>query len=371
LKFLLEGAFGESNFGDDLLMLATLNALIAKWPDAQITINARQDSKRNDYLDRVPGIHRILRGWLLSFEKYDLKIFAGGTQFYSYPKIKNKAKKYWFEIFFNKIGNKLLRIWHQNRKNAYLGIGIGPFYDGNLEACKKLILKGSFIAVRDGVSADYLENWGAVNFNCGADICYQRDWWFDSKANISKTEEKDIIGIVVRDFDYDLPGRDYLEPLVSFIESLLSSGKKVKCFAFSRIKDAGAILRISELGVDILVWNGEFDELNEYLKQISSCMLLISARYHGVVIGSVLGIPSIGIEVDPKVKLACDSLGEGSLCWSAPFSLAELEDKCAQLLERREAALASLVTQTAYLKHKTQKMFDAFVNFVETDVKHE
>jgi polysaccharide pyruvyl transferase WcaK-like protein len=367
LKILLEGAFGEANFGDDLLLLATLKGIREAMPMITTLVLARDDSFKGDYLDRMPEVDKVIRGWQLAFCNYRLKLFAGGTQFYSYPSNAGERQKRSLSIT-KRVRDKVLRSRHRFKSKAFLGIGIGPFYQGNELACERLLKSGAFLAVRDEASLEYLRKWGIPEQEVGADICFNKEWWLPA-AHVSQEPVRAApVGIVIRDFEYDLPGKGYLPPLLEFAERLRSNGQAVRCFAFSKIKDQLSIERIRSHGFEVAVWQGEISDLPAYLNSISQCSLLISARYHGVVVGSVLGVPSIGIEVDPKVKLACEELGSGAEVWSTPFNVKDLQEKYEALNANQRGARDALLFQTQRLGVRAKAMFNSFVNFTKRGV---
>lgn len=367
MKILLEGAFGEANFGDDLLLLASIRAIKSVMPNVELQVLARDNSVPGDYLDRFPGIDKVIRGWKLATSNYKLKLYAGGTQFYSYPQATSLHKNSTQKIF-QRLSQKLLRTIHRSKKNAFIGVGIGPFYNGNEKACERLLRTGDFISVRDEISMKYLNSWGVPSKALGADICFKKEWWLPPTAPIKTVSSSAPIGVIIRDFEYDLPGRNYFQPLVELMQDMRDSGKIFRCFAFSELKDKLSIEKLQSAGFDVNVWKGEMSELPIFINELSECSALISARYHGIVIGAVLGVPSIGIEVDPKVKLACDELGNGSTAWSSPFLKQEFVKKFEQLSSSPSAARQALADNTMRLSQRTQAMFQEFCSFVERGI---
>jgi polysaccharide pyruvyl transferase WcaK-like protein len=367
LKILIEGAFGEANFGDDLLLLATLQGIRQDIPKAKTLILARDNSVKGDYLDRMPGANKVVRGWKLAFYSYTIKLYAGGTQFYSYPRDaqENHAT---FAGIAKRIRDKVLRWRHRLKAKAFLGIGIGPFHQGNELACENILRSGKFLAVRDQPSLGYLNQWGIPAQEVGADICFNKEWWLPPGYQFSAIDHSAPVGIVIRDFEYDLPGKAYLNQLLEFINWLVSSGQKVQCFAFSKVKDKLSVERMRSHGFDVLEWQGEMSYLSTYLDALSKCSILITARYHGVVIGSMLGVPSIGVEVDPKVKLACEELGRGAEIWSSPFSVEELRNKYERLRANDQEAREDLSLHTQRLGVRAKSMFNSFLDFTRREV---
>jgi hypothetical protein len=256
---------------------------------------------------------------------------------------------------------KLGKIFFSPGKTAFLGIGVGPFYSGNETASRAVVSTADFCSVRDKVSAEYIKGWGLAEPLVGADICYCSKYWLPSGIPLKK-DGRAPVGIVVRDFDYPLPGAGYFGKVLEFACELRGEGGSVEFFAFSGVKDGKCISALRASGFSVHVWNGYVDGLLDYVSHLKKCKMLISARYHGVVIGGILGIPSVGVVVDPKVQLACQDFSCGSEVWGGEFSLSDLRVAYRSILDRYDEAVECLRSQCARLELRTESMLNAFVD---------
>lgn len=364
----IEGAFGESNFGDDLLLFATLNMIKQVWNDGFFLVNARDNSVSGDYLDMFPGVDGVARGIDRYLVRPDILIYAGGTQFYSYPKIADSVQHDTTGILYRLV-RKFGKVLRRPKKVAFLGIGIGPFLDGNELASRNVIDKNSFKSVRDINSVGYLNKWGIRDYVVGSDICFIRKSWIEEFSVHYKSANSGVenIGIVVRDFNYDLPGRTYLSGLLEFAERVSNENISVVFFAFSKLKDKNCIDLLQKKGLHVHVWDGNMNEFRGYLEKISSCDFLISARYHGVVFAAMLGLPSIGVALDPKISMLCNELGLGAGLWSDPFDVSALYTSFHEICARYESARVSLNVNTELLEQRSISMFSEFVRFTSAN----
>jgi polysaccharide pyruvyl transferase WcaK-like protein len=363
--FLIEGAFGESNFGDDLLLMATINAMRSNLDLVKVIVHARDVSVPGDYLDRLPFVDEVVRGMRVEYINYDMCVYAGGTQFYSYPSSSKYGRnRNGIKHLLVRVLRKVMRSFRRTRPSAFLGIGIGPFLDGNEDACMRLLSKSSYLAVRDRRSIEFLDKWGVLNKSMGADICFARKYWLP-EIGVRVDRTIPCIGIVVRDFEYNLPGRDYLNSLLGFCTHLNKKKVAIKFFSFSKVKDGESLSTLVSHGLHVSVWDGEMSNFTSYVSEIAECTLLITARFHGVIVGAALGIPSIGIEVDPKVRLVCEEFGSACAIWSAPFDSSELVILYDNLISSSDDLRPELEKSYSKLEHESLKMLDSFYGFIE------
>lgn len=336
---LVEGAYGEANFGDDLLMYVTGNVLLRHFNVSQMGFSVRDVVSLSYPSSIVAGAHIYSPD-----EKYrlvpELTTFGGGTQFYSFPKQKSDILLA-SDGFFNRLRRKIksegvgrfalrhiFRRTFRARRSAFLGLGIGPFLDGNEELVKDLLASGDFVAVRDDASMHYCKKWN-VDAILGADLCFLTDYWFNS-ISLDKSVCSSVngsgkkIGCVVRDFPYDLPSKDYFDPLLLSVKELRRQGYDVYFLVFSVKKDADLIKKLNLLGESPLVWDPTEMSIDNYLNTLNSFDFILSTRYHGVLISAILGKPGVAIPVDPKLLSINHSLQGGYSVWDVPFDPEQL-----------------------------------------------
>lgn len=355
-KVRIVGAFGERNFGDDLLMVATANFVKASMRNPKIFIATDNPESSSYIYRRIPDVRFDRRS--ASIRRYVMReIFAGGTQFYSFSAgggqevrkmsiVARLAKKVREEGVINVVARIALKSFPIKPKRYAVGIGIGPFDSGNESESRNVLKDVDRIWVRDEESLRYPRSWGFGGVDVGADICFA-----SSLLELPVTDivpSRRVLGVIVRGWSYATTKTDYLKELVLVLKSIQSDFDEVRVFAFCRPVDREAIRIMTDSGFLVDVWDPDIESEIDYMRRLGECQCFISARFHGVVVGALLGRPSIGIALDPKVRQISNRLGLGEYVWSDPFDgsvltkmarefASKVEDLAVMLRERRAA----------------------------------
>jgi O-antigen/teichoic acid export membrane protein/polysaccharide pyruvyl transferase WcaK-like protein len=325
----LSGAFGERNFGDDLLMWHSYHWLITARPGLNVSIATTEPSTANYIKKSLPQV-RIDRRFRSLSHYWTPEILAGGTQFYSFPehsKNKPEQRSRLIRLFLTVRNDGLFRTLLRalalalpfEPKRIAVGIGIGPFQAGNELASHSVLSQLHHIWVRDQESREYPAKWGLPNIDVGADICFA-DGLFDftsARANI----DPNLIGVVIRGGQFATTSTEFQYSVLLTCRRLEERGFKVRVFAFCVPVDQEGIAYFERHGFEVATWDPDRLNAIDYLRTLSECRFFISARFHGVVVGALLGKPTIGIALDPKVKHICEKLGLGDFVWEPPFDL--------------------------------------------------
>ena len=348
-KARLSGAFGERNFGDDLLMLVAHDFLRRK-NDFQYFVTVNDIDKSRYIKSLVPhaALDKKYGAWR---SNWITEVLPGGTQFYSFPKNKktlhsnsqfksklNAIKEYGFGYAFSKLFSKIIS---PKPTRLAIGIGVGPFQSGNEEDSKRVLSTMTAIWLRDEESTEYPKKWGLTNTFKGADICFTNG--ILSLPKIVEASDKQTIGVIFRGWEYSNYTTNYETSLLQSIERLRSSGREIKLFSFCEPVDEKLISFFVENGFEVSVWNPDRTTIQDYLSQLSQCAYFLSARFHGIVIGAILGKPSIGIALDPKVKQIAKKLGLEDYVWESPFDSERLTALVADMDREYEVATQTVV----------------------------
>lgn len=350
----IKGAYGETNFGDDLLMCVLECFLLRNFKSVELNFVGKDDKYVSKFLSnsfyREPGF------------KPDLIVYGGGTQFFSFsaPKKSNKLQKVFFILknpvtFFKKV------VFSRDENNSrvipssFLGFGIGPFYyeGGVKEQAKKSISTAVFVGVRDEVSHSYCKEWGIKAF-LGADVVFSS--YFNLPSLSKPKNDRVRVGVIVRDWNWEQSGADYIEELKSVHQQ---SGLNVsfQFIVLAPLKDRMWMQYLKNKNA--LIWNPENYSINDFLKELNGFDSFITARYHGAIIGCLLSKPVVCIEIEDKLKILTQQIPELKL-WNKPFNKEELVDH-----------LLTLDFQVDYtnslkeLKIKAEQMFNLFVEQVK------
>lgn len=362
----LSGAFGERNFGDDLLMLASYRYLNSRRHDLQVFVTVSDSSDAayiKTFLPRVgfdKRFNSLRSAWML-------EIIAGGTQFFSLPKqgsvneqCNSKIRHFINKLRHDGIFYTTLRIIARalpiRPTRIAIGLGVGPFQAGNDKASKRVLSQMTRIWVRDAESREFPNKWGLVNVEDGADICFANKL-LDIEFDQIEVDHK-LIGVVVRGWEFSIYSEGFQEALLLTCVRLEEAGYKVKVFAFCASVDRDAIAYFDKAGFQVDIWNPDHIDVSGYLKALSKCAFFMSARFHGVVIGALLGKPSIGIELDPKVRQICGKLGLSEFVWSSPFD----KDNLWSLAMSMAANYEALVEQVAVNRRREGVIADQMMS---------
>jgi len=368
-KIAIKGAYGSGNFGDDALMyvVGCIVKKVAKEKNIIFICN-----RTLPYIYKMfPSAKFITR--VDRTLSSDVLVYGGGTQFFSFPltaNTNNVHKRIMRNLnspflilkkIFNRIRYKDEINISKNR--MALGVGVGPFVDGSQQKIQAhhLFSKLNYISVRDDSSLEYCKNWDFNSSLLRSDLCFMTEYFYPMLNE--KTISKDIvsdIGIVVRDWSHTDEGAQYIERLPELSNKLREHGFKVTFVSFQTLGDKNVIEKLKDLNENILEWDVQTDSLSSFVNKLNSFDAFYSARYHGAIFSAILGKPVICVEVEQKLKLVSDLLGEGSRTWSHPFdvdnAINQLNDLTKDLSKPRKA-LSEAVSGQEILAHKMIKEF--------------
>lgn len=331
-KIIVNGSYGEQNFGDDALLAVIFDLLNSIYSESQFCFQCKDSKYLKNFLPQINILTKDSQDY-----SANIFLYGGGTQFFSFRKTKYKNLHDKIKIVFMLpliVKRKILKLIRQekNKKNkmrfkhiAALGIGIGPFakQSDNLNL-KSLFLKMNFIGVRDIKSYQLCQSNGLNKCKLYTDLCFYPK--FVSKyVKVADVQiSKHIIGIVVRDWNHDKKGDAYNKTIFSVAETLIDRGFDICFILFAGSNDSLWIQRIQTQGFRYLLWNPQSDTLELFINKLSKFSMFITARYHGAVFASLLRKPSVCIGIEQKLEQFAELLGDGGRLWKYPFK----ENEC-------------------------------------------
>lgn len=372
MRTLIKGSYGESNFGDDLLMCTLEQFFIDQYPTSEVVFWGDVSAsycekllKRSMYLTRYdfPKLNKN--------NQFDLFVFGGGTQFYSFNLSSSKFRKLMrlFRLFLN-IRELVKKVRHRMsgrvkfddfkfKLKFAIGIGIGPFdQDNKSQFAKQSLGLLDFIGVRDEVSMKYCSEWGLEKSVLGADICFS-DYFYKlgvipkSLLKVNQKSKNKKIGIIVRDWVHDKLGASYYEPLIDAINRNSKENLDFTFIVFAPDRDPMWMELINRNNFNYDVWNPYIDTLEDFMERFNEFDGFISARYHGAVVASLLNKPTICIEIEPKLKIITQQIPEFKL-WTNNFDIDELYSHFNMFFGDFDCSAS-----VSSLNMKSNKMFDA------------
>lgn len=336
------GNYGCSNIGDDLLLHVLIGQFQKRYPEARLGVITR----KAPYLERWYPSVEVIDESILTGASCDFLILGGGTQFFSFgtQTIRLRKKIYnWVSYLWRprQLVARLLRQFRGRRSGidakyvAAISLGLGPFSgDSASELAAIQEMKAcSWISVRDRHSLSWLESHKITSATRHADLGYASPFWVCETSG--RPEPRCDIGVVVRHWPHDESGAAYLDPLLGSMRTMIQNGYSVELLSFAAEYDTPIMSQVEALGIPVQRWDPEKSDISSFAQRLTRFRLVISARAHGVVMASALGVPSVAVELEPKLRLICEDLPESVHAWGPPFDQDELLHLAVRLLDSR------------------------------------
>jgi len=357
------GAYGERNFGDDALMF-----FLYKW-SRKNNLDAFFIGNAASYISLYLPKERYLLKKNFHRHFFRTLIYGGGTQFFSFEnKLKNEGKLKLFLTnpirFFKKalhfLEKKLLSPKKSQEFLYSVGIGLGPFTENSKKEyeAKASISLMNGVFVRDKFSYDFARA-NNNNTHLGTDICFLPNVINFNQYHRNRESIKKI-GIILRDWNYSKSGSLYLDKVLEEASKLAYNNYEVDFILFK--DEPQCELKIRTLNYRTIKWDPDSQKLEDFVKVLSHYDLFISARFHGVIFGSLLHIPSIAIEIEPKLKVTKELLNDGVCIWSQPFD--KDLNSVVQNFKYKEA-IDTLKERVSIQENAAVRMFDQLLDEIK------
>lgn len=317
-NILIWGYYGAENFGDDLIFNALFHLINEGKNDYQLfyTVKDKQAAysldaepvefftkrKSNKALNFLSNIKHVFA----TVKKMDAIIIGGGTQYFE---IKERKP---ISILLKYLACK--KIQSKGGKFINAGVGIGDLRTKLGKYCLKQIFnKADYSFVRDEKSKQTLEQLGvqADKVDLGMDLSYYHQEQPNSTEN-----SKDQIQIGLNFFDfYNYIEKDkikrskLLSSVKSFIKTLQNQyNAEIHLFALQKGSGGRDYEFMEELNSSCKLHFYNEDQ-SSFMSLLTSMSFNIGLRYHFAVVSLQYGIPTIGINYQPKVKRELTKFG--------------------------------------------------------------
>lgn len=349
MRILLQGYYGRGNWGDDLLMLISFNILRKNYPNAAIEILTAD--RPRPYIHTILGekVPLLMQG---HHGHYDMIVHGGGGVFFDFN-LQPLHRKL-VESIVLLLGHRMFiraETWLRRRLGTprtsaplriALGVGVGTFTAGSpvLPNALSAFSGMSAMWVRDVHSQRNLARFSDV-LNAavilGSDMVFMRGYWLLPRLDPKPTPAaKPRIGVVLRD-EHGLDA-SALEAVANTLQELMPH-YDLTLFFFEAEADARLIAALQSFSP--VVWEPDSMQLSHFAELLSAQDVIVTSRAHGAICAACLGIPSIIIEIEPKLRRVHEMLPRSS----SLLPLASLHSELQPLIERALQTDAALIAE--------------------------
>ncbi|MCS6899967.1 MAG: polysaccharide pyruvyl transferase family protein [Myxococcales bacterium] len=329
-RILLQGYYGYANLGDDLLLLVAYRMLRETFPQA--SIHVRCLSSRGSYLRVLLGEHVPLVS-ALEPTNFDLIVAGGGGVFFDFDE--SSPVQRWV----NRVASTLPAPWLAAARRGYrklkgtlgadaprkvgIGIGVGTFTDSSAKFVQAKATLGEFswLMVRDPASRENaLRIAPSLDVRLGADLVFARRYWCPPSLLSSEIcEPPRGVTFVLRGWKYDR--MEHLSSVATAVEQLRREKVAVSLVLFDPADEQ--VVLPSFPRVPALIWRPGQIDLGELLEHLRRSELVVTTRAHGAIASGCLGVPSICLAIEPKLRIVAEMFPRSGLSLDLGEGLAE------------------------------------------------
>lgn len=304
-RVLMKGFYGYANFGDDVLMVVTHDILRRALPKAEITLMTAA-SNASYVASLLPDVTVQTPN---PRSHFDLIVHGGGGVFFDFlhhgfaQRILEKllmASGFKNYLRFEKIARGMLnrpRITTTCRVG--LGIGVGGFSAGSPYLRSRLHMLAEFDALwlRDAQSARELERFASVMHDArimGSDLAFLTQHWLPENLPPRLSTARPRLGIALRDW----AGMD--EGVLTEMIATLAKDYDISGFILDAKHDPAMQRLLANYPLHI--WQPSQMSIAEFVSPLSQMDVLLTSRAHAAICGACVGVPSVIVDIEPKMQ---------------------------------------------------------------------
>ena len=217
-------------------------------------------------------------------------------------------------------------------KVAFVGVGAGPIY-GNMSKrlLRRALGRAEFRSFRDENSRDRIRR---IGFENAKDYIFPDLAWsldpamFPQNANRKRPRRRVGLGVMDHrdihgwtDEEHRARYENYLSTMCEFVVWLVEHDYTVRILQGDAKNDAATRgelrARLQKRGIDYEK-AGIIDEgaktVGELIAQIGDADIVVSPRFHNLLLGLMMSIPAVSISYDPKTDILLEGVGLGKYC---------------------------------------------------------
>ncbi len=369
---LLKGYYGFGNLGDDILCLVAFRLISSCLPGAVVDVYSGNTSSNADcrapadyhrYISRLLGSEVRIVDWTHR-HYYDL-VFNGGGGLYKdsdqgspvsfalnlLSRMLTPDQAYCLESWIRRRSRKELNLRFHRRLGV--GIGLGPYTQSSSKYLRAVSELGSYDAIypRDIRSESFLRR---IRFRgeqrLGTDLAFLTDLWAGPTEHRFPGKETSI-GVVL--MDLPISQGDLLDRLLELCVLLEHGGYDVAVYSFEEHYDQEVSRR---WGNRLRVWSPITDDLRRFTDQFREHSLLLTTRAHGAIVGGVLGISSICVAWNRKLREIAEMMPKGCSLMEPTLSVAEMYAFVEQELRRAASRRPDLIAEVGLQMSSAEEM---------------
>lgn len=319
----LKGYYGFRNFGDDLLFIVSWKWLRASFPGAGIVVCT--ESKDPQYLETLVNESlKFIRNQ--DAVNADLIFHGGGGTYFDFRKgpflfrILNTMADVLKPNRFRKVYNLVQGMRGRTRVKGTLRVGVGLGIGSYTLSSRRFpfdcveLAEFDLMGVRDLESLHRLRSMRLPSqLVLASDLAFLTSHWIPESRPLPRSKR---LGIVLRDWPYDDHAHHNI--IETAAQLLMEHGYSLIFFSFDQ-SDRIYKQRFASMG-EWMEWNPGKVLVNEFVHALGECERIVSSRAHGVIVASCLGIPSLALEIEPKLKSVASLVPSGVSLVQAPFT---------------------------------------------------
>ena len=355
-RVLLSGYYGFGNAGDEAILNSVYENLMGLEKNIAVDVLISDPERnRGRYRFRMVDRFRLFKV-IRAVRDCDILISGGGSLLQDTTSTKSL-------LYYTTVMNlaKLFR-----KKLVMYANGIGPVSrEKNRKRVRAAVEKADLITLRDARSAEELQSMGVTDktLHVTADpvFSYQgADRYRDEEAarNLLKEEGlpdfKRFAGVSVR--EWELLDPDFTEKIAELCDTIRQfSGLEIVFIIMQASKDREISERIREkmkTPSRLVEFDGDIDRI---LGITGSARFMLCMRLHTLIFAAHMGVPTLGLVYDPKVREYLSMLGFPSAGDVENLDLAEAIESVGLMLERIDDCQAGLKGQVETLRIQAEE----------------